>query len=255
MRAPHIILLAGTIAIAACAQDPGGDQDFSVRTETLQVSKTGDLLVAQYTGADVAISVTARRTAADTYVVDLVVGTGAFTVDIDDQAGIANVAGGLDFEDAHATALFAFATEFYAAMPDRQGVADKVYRVASLYAKHPVGMPVEARQIVREGELRDWSSLCWEYYTGSWYTGTFDYECSCSWGFCNQCGGSWGSTVGGWNYNNGCFALCGAGCDGSSDYTRDCGNHDACVNAGKSSYQCSDEWSSASDDYMFAPNC
>jgi len=54
-----------------------------------------------------------------------------------------------------------------------------------------------------------------------------------------------------------CFGRCGGGCGGDTQYTLDATNHDGCVRNGHAlaSAYCDDQFSSASDDEMFAPNC
>jgi len=55
-----------------------------------------------------------------------------------------------------------------------------------------------------------------------------------------------------------CRSRCGAGCDalvGTSAWTVDCGEHDRCEQHHSCCTSCQDEFNSASDDYVFAPNC
>ncbi len=54
-----------------------------------------------------------------------------------------------------------------------------------------------------------------------------------------------------------CFGRCGGGCGGDTQYTLDATNHDGCVRNGHAlaSAYCDDQFTSASDDEMFAPNC
>lgn len=54
-----------------------------------------------------------------------------------------------------------------------------------------------------------------------------------------------------------CFGRCGGGCGGDTQYTLDATNHDGCVRNGHAlaSLYCDDQFSSASDDELFAPNC
>jgi hypothetical protein len=54
-----------------------------------------------------------------------------------------------------------------------------------------------------------------------------------------------------------CFGRCGGGCGGDTQYTLDATNHDGCVRNGHAlaSAYCDDQFMSASDDEMFAPNC
>ena len=54
-----------------------------------------------------------------------------------------------------------------------------------------------------------------------------------------------------------CFGRCGGGCGGDTQYTLDATNHDGCVRNGHmlASLYCDDQFASASDDELFAPNC
>lgn len=57
-------------------------------------------------------------------------------------------------------------------------------------------------------------------------------------------------------YGN-CFGRCGGGCGGDTQYTLDATNHDGCVRNGHvlASGYCDDQFTSASDDELFAGNC
>jgi len=55
-----------------------------------------------------------------------------------------------------------------------------------------------------------------------------------------------------------CRSRCGAGCNailGTSAWTVDCGEHDRCEQTHPCCASCQDEFNSASDDFLFAPNC
>src|SRR5262245_45086137 len=54
-----------------------------------------------------------------------------------------------------------------------------------------------------------------------------------------------------------CFGRCGGGCGGDTQYTLDATNHDGCVRNGHAlaSLYCDDQFTSASDDELFAPDC
>jgi len=59
-----------------------------------------------------------------------------------------------------------------------------------------------------------------------------------------------------YSYGN-CFGVCGAGCPGTYQFTVDCVNHDQCVRNGHvtASGYCDDQFSAASDDWAYAPDC
>lgn len=161
-------------------------------------------------------------------------------------------------------------------------------RAVGLWAQHP-GTVELARTVMGE-EGRGYTMLCsyakcGGYYTGScssynWYYyakhdcqhGGFDYtgnqqiaqlgdHYSCS-------GDEWYYTSSGWvcgepdhwsrpKVVGNCFGRCGGGCGGDTQYTLDATNHDGCVRNGHAlaSAYCDDQFTSASDDEMFAPNC
>jgi hypothetical protein len=54
-----------------------------------------------------------------------------------------------------------------------------------------------------------------------------------------------------------CFGRCGGGCGGDTQYTLDATNHDGCVRNGHmlASGYCDDQFTSASDDELMAPDC
>lgn len=59
-----------------------------------------------------------------------------------------------------------------------------------------------------------------------------------------------------YSYGN-CFGVCGAGCPGTYQFTVDCVNHDQCVRNGHitASGYCDDQFTAASDDWAYAPDC
>ena len=54
-----------------------------------------------------------------------------------------------------------------------------------------------------------------------------------------------------------CFGRCGGGCGGDTQYTLDATNHDGCVRNGHAlaSLYCDDQFVSAADDELYAPDC
>lgn len=162
-------------------------------------------------------------------------------------------------------------------------------RSVSLWAQHPT--TVELERTVLGEQSRGYTMLCsYAKCNGSW-TGS----CSGNWNWfyyakhdCQHGGfdatvnqqiaqlGNHGTCSGdeyyytssGWKcgepdhwsrpkvYGN-CFGRCGGGCGGDTQYTLDATNHDGCVRNGHvlASGYCDDQFTSASDDELFAPNC
>jgi hypothetical protein len=170
------------------------------------------------------------------------------------------------------------------------GAARYLRRAVGLWAQHPSSVSLSRTVMGEEG--RGYTMLC-SYarcngsYTGScsglynWYSyarhdcnkGGFSYErnqqiaqlgdhYSCS-------GDEWYSTDGiSWTCGEpdhwyrpkvvgNCFGRCGGGCGGDTQYTLDATNHDGCVRNGHAlaSLYCDDQFTSASDDELFAPDC
>lgn len=126
--------------------------------------------------------------------------------------------------------------------------ADMLFRQATLWGAHPVGKLVV--QHIQADPKRGWTTLC--TYGCSSGTRTFYHD-----------GGSHGnsgySLAYGKNSGTSCRARCGAGCTavGTSTYTVDCGAHDHCEqhHGSGANAACTDEFTSASDDFTFAGNC
>ncbi|TNE91327.1 MAG: hypothetical protein EP330_05485 [Deltaproteobacteria bacterium] len=240
-----LIAAASLFAVACGAQN----------ADPLQVARTGDQFAFTYTGEEATVVVDAQTTAEGVYTLDFRIDDEHFTLDINDNTTTATVSGDLDMTEARRDAIYDMAVAVADLREGNHIMFDKLYRAASLYGKHPVGEVVATREVRFDATERGWTSLCEHYYNGWTYAGRFDEECNCSWGFCDQCSHTWTSVVGGPNGNNGCYAACGVGCSSGTDYTKDCGNHDACANAGYNDWECLDEWNAASDDYLFAPHC
>jgi hypothetical protein len=121
------------------------------------------------------------------------------------------------------------------------------------------------------GVVNTWTSAthdCWSY--NDWNDGsTLDYAYISMHGACPNADGTYFWKDNQWQcyepdhdsnieyaYGN-CFGRCGPGCGGSTQFTWDCIDHDSCVRTGhdSASFWCDDEFTSASDDFLFAPNC
>ncbi|HEX3852117.1 MAG TPA: hypothetical protein VHW01_14195 [Polyangiaceae bacterium] len=109
------------------------------------------------------------------------------------------------------------------------------YRQTSFMQIVPVGEPLSAFHFVSE---RGWVSIscsCGNQYIGDGYYRTAGRGCGCTGGSGNGCKGRCGQ---------GCGGTSTPKCVGSTAYTQDCGRHDYGLAA----------FSTASDDYAFAPN-
>lgn len=120
--------------------------------------------------------------------------------------------------------------------------ADALLRGANLWGAHPLS-PVKMGRIVAP-QTRSWTNLCG-------ITSKTLYHDGGSHGLIGE------TLATGPNAYN-CRSRCGAGCDaiiGTSAWTADCGEHDRCEQHHSCCSACQDEFNSASDDYIFAPNC
>ena len=121
--------------------------------------------------------------------------------------------------------------------------SDNLIRQANLWGHHPEGDVINAH-IAADPE-RSWTTLC----RVSAYT--FNHD---AWNHGQQ----YEYLAAGINEtSNPCRDRCGPGCTavwGTSAWTKDCGNHDRCEQL-HSSTSCMDEFTYASDDFSFAPNC
>jgi hypothetical protein len=125
---------------------------------------------------------------------------------------------------------------------DASPEADLLLRAARLWGDHPL-REVRLRKIVAPAE-KSWTNLCGKTSSGLSHDAT-------NHGLITET-----LAVGPKAYN--CRSRCGAGCDaliGTSAWTRDCGEHDRCEQEHSCCTSCQDEFNSASDDYVFAPNC
>jgi hypothetical protein len=121
------------------------------------------------------------------------------------------------------------------------------------------------------GVVNNWTSAthdCWSY--NDWNDGsTLDYAYISMHAACPNADGTYFWKDNQWQcyepdhdsnieyaYGN-CFGRCGPGCGSGTQFTWDCIDHDSCVRTGhdSASFWCDDEFTSASDDFLFAPNC
>jgi hypothetical protein len=193
------------------------------------------------------------------------------------------------FEDGDRALVEALYRSLNARAPANAPEAFKILRRAvGVWAENPASVPLG--RLVYGDEGRGYTMLCSYARCGGSFTGS----CS-SWNWfnyakhdCNQGGfdnpknqqsaqlGDHFSCSGDEFYWNGsgwtcgepdhksrpsvvgnCFGRCGGGCGGDTQYTLDATNHDGCVRNGHvlASGYCDDQFISASDDELFAPDC
>ncbi|HTG36507.1 MAG TPA: hypothetical protein VLB76_26615 [Thermoanaerobaculia bacterium] len=121
---------------------------------------------------------------------------------------------------------------------------DTLLRTSNLWGAHPIAR-VRLTRITAPRE-KSWTNLCgvtaaWLYHDATTHALLSEYL---------PTGPSSPS----------CRARCGAGCNaiiGTSAWTVDCGGHDRCVetHGDNTGPNCGNEFTAASDDYLFASNC
>jgi hypothetical protein len=160
-------------------------------------------------------------------------------------------------------------------------------RAVSLWSQHPTTVALQRTVMGEEG--RGYTMLCSYAKCGGNWTGTCSswnwysyakHDCQHGgWDYTRnqqiaQLGNHYTCSGDELYYNNGwvcgepdhwsrpkvvgnCFGRCGGGCGGDTQYTLDATNHDGCVRNGHAlaSAYCDDQFTSASDDEMYAPNC
>ncbi|HYV45644.1 MAG TPA: hypothetical protein VFA20_12330 [Myxococcaceae bacterium] len=160
-------------------------------------------------------------------------------------------------------------------------------RAVGLWAEHPT--TVDLKRVVMGDQGRGYTMLCSYAKCGGAWTGScssytwYSYaKHDCNWGGFGvvnnqqiaQLGDHFSCSGDEWYWNNGwvcgepdhwarpyvvgnCFGRCGGGCGGDTQYTVDATNHDGCVRNGHAlaSLYCDDQFTAASDDELFAPDC
>lgn len=120
--------------------------------------------------------------------------------------------------------------------------ADLLKRATRLWGEHPL-REVRIERIVAPPE-KSWTNLCGVTSASLAHDGSGH-------GLISE------RLATGPNASN-CRSRCGAGCNaivGTSAWTVDCGEHDRCEQHHSCCSSCQDEFNSASDDFLFAPNC
>lgn len=125
---------------------------------------------------------------------------------------------------------------------DESPESDLLKRATRLWGDHPL-REVKIERIVAPPE-KSWTNLCGATSASLAHDGSGH-------GLLSE------RLATGPNASN-CRSRCGAGCNailGTSAWTVDCGEHDRCEQHHSCCTSCQDEFNSASDDFLFAPNC
>ncbi len=136
----------------------------------------------------------------------------------------------------------ALAVALEKSLRDASPESDLLLRATRMWGDHPL-QEVRLRKIVAPAE-KSWTNLCGVSSRSLAHDST-------NHGLINE-------TMAVGPKASNCRARCGAGCNailGTSAWTVDCGEHDRCEQHHSCCASCQDEFNSASDDYLFAPNC
>lgn len=171
-------------------------------------------------------------------------GRGVLVLDIDPAARTASVTApkGARFTAADRFAFRALATALELRLAGGAPEADLLLRATRLWGDHPLE-DVRLTRIAAPAD-KSWTNLCGATRANLAHDGSGH-------GLLTE------SLPVGPGASN-CRSRCGAGCDailGTSAWTVDCGEHDRCEQHHSCCVSCQDEFNSASDDYLFAPNC
>ncbi|HEX6904648.1 MAG TPA: hypothetical protein VF789_33380 [Thermoanaerobaculia bacterium] len=169
-------------------------------------------------------------------------GTLALAVDPVGQTAEASYSDGAVLTPADRFVFRALAIALESELASDAPEADLLLRAARLWGDHPL-QPVRLRRIEAPRE-KSWTNLCGVTSARLAHDGSGH-------GLITE------TLATGPNASN-CRSRCGAGCDalvGTSAWTVDCGEHDRCEQHHSCCTSCQDEFNSASDDYLFAPNC
>lgn len=169
-------------------------------------------------------------------------GTLALLVDLQAQTAEALYPAGTGLTLADRFVFRTLAVALGRQLGDGSPEADLLLRAARLWGDHPLGQ-VRLERITAPRD-KSWTNLCGITsaslaHDGSGH-GLLSERLATGPGAAN------------------CRSRCGAGCDailGTSAWTVDCGEHDRCEQHHSCCVSCQDEFNSASDDFLFAPNC
>lgn len=150
---------------------------------------------------------------------------------------------------------------------------DTLVRVLGNWAQTPD--TVSLQRTVMGEENRSYTSICWAYHSyqyathDDWSHDRWDSKSTSLAHVGYRTGSTYSYYNSAWRTSEPdhvsyvqqygeCYGNCGGGCPGGGQQlTWDCHDHDQCVRDGHSlaSFWCDDEFTSASDDELFAPSC
>lgn len=266
MRLALLSTLVCGLAMAACTQEVGeATEPTSANELGLEMSSfQEDLVVGKLTTQSGIVTFRATKQADGVFKVQFDRGHGTFgtTVDWNTYEFDLEASAEMEITKEDRFVMTALESTLDASIKNDLQIADNLIRQTRLWAAHPIQKAITGHQ--KADPNRGWTTLClsngcrpnssyrYFYHSGS---GT-DYA---------SCGGGSHAGTSRSNYlqygqaqsttGASCRSRCGAGCTsvGTSAWTQDCGNHDACewYHTG----DCGGEWTSASDDFSFAGNC
>lgn len=271
------IALLALVGCAGNAQDPAPETE-AKSAGKLEISITDAKVSGTWTLGDDKVVFETTKTEGEVFEIDFKTRGLMLDATVDKTGSVASM-DGFALENGGDTQILdedrLVMTKFVAALEqlpkDAPTSAILMRRVASLWSQTSPSLKLDRRVMGEEG--RGYTSLCGyvgQVYNSShdcWSGGWWDSDTSV-----HSYVGYWtGSTYywrgywstddydhANWPYEYGlCFGRCGGSCGSDQDYTVDCHNHDNCVRNGHSlaSAWCDDQFVSASDDEMFAPNC
>ncbi|HEX2569873.1 MAG TPA: hypothetical protein VH877_09990 [Polyangia bacterium] len=263
-----------SVLLGACSGGTGG------ASGALDVQSTGNSLKGTYTADGSTVKFSSTETAPGVFDVTVDVHGATLGALIDRNHEVAEVDGfagaGADTQivEADRQVLGRFVRALDEQLDtDHVAAASILSRLASNWSQTPDSVPLQRQ--VAGGENRGWTSLCSSYRT--YVTATHDdnnysrnspkttsyadvgQRTSSTYYYVN---GVWTTTTQNhvaYLYERGdCYGNCGPDCPSTvQTLTRDCHDHDQCVRNGHAiaSIYCDDEFTSASDDELFAPRC
>lgn len=279
------VLSIVVLMAAGCAGEQSQPPQPTTQDFQLQTSETGGVLTGSAVIDGAKVGFTAQQLAPDQIDLAYELDGMTFTYTFDKTAGVIETDGfatatGVEtqFNDADRAKLLGLSHALDLLGKDVSPLVGYTRDVASGASEWPDS--VETRRETYAVQDRSWTSICWAMYTYQSTThdcwdyndwddqSTIDYAWVGMNGPCPYADGTYFWT-GYWNcyepdhdpnveygYGN-CFGRCGSGCGSSTQFTWDCLDHDDCVRTGHdtASFWCDDEFTSAADDWTFAPNC